>query len=50
MKNQTKALLLASKGKVSPKPVISFQFYLTPSLFFTGQKKKIKYSELIGEE
>ena len=41
MTDQTKALLLASQEKVSLKPVISFQFYINPSLFFTREKKII---------
>jgi len=39
MTDQTKALLLASQKKVSLKPVIGFQFYINPSLFFTKEKK-----------
>lgn len=41
MTDQTKALLLASQEKASLKPVISFQFYINPSLFFTREKKRV---------
>jgi hypothetical protein len=41
MTDQTKAFFLASQEKVSPKPFISFQFYIKPSPLFTLEKKII---------
>ncbi|QGR07389.1 hypothetical protein CTZ24_13585 [Pantoea phytobeneficialis] len=40
-RTRQKALLLASQGKVSRKPLLSFQFYIHPSPFFTLKKKRV---------